>query len=189
MSARTGDLDIVAIGTTMTVADDDLVRLAAGHRTVTDLDTVAAGLAEGDVLVLARQHGRLRSQSPPMLTKSLCWAVVDGVHVIADEANNDHIWAGRAASELDTEHRVVPYAALVPHLLDERTCTVETCPEGPSMANTAVGSVPLVLQSPGRCSPSHRFCCSMRSHRTWTATTRRSCRTSSTPRAAPSRSS
>ncbi|GGM47278.1 asparagine synthase [Micromonospora sonchi] len=277
VSARTGDLDIVAIGTTMTVDDDDLARLAAGHSSVVELDTLAAGLAEGDVLVFARQHGRLRSQAPPLLTKSLCWAVVDGVHLVADEqatlrdlaglrpdpavvasrltnaeishpfglnsiwagvrpagpgqwldsrqdrppvpvtwwrppepdgsledlvgrlhddiaaalrlrtwahqtvsadlsggldsttlnfflagigrkahtlfletadmANNDHIWAGRAASELDTEHRVVPYADLVPYLLDERTCTVETCPEGPSMANTAVGAVPLVLRA------------------------------------------
>jgi len=274
VSARHGDVDVVVLGTAVTVDDDDLAHLVAARNSVADLDTVAAGLAEGDVLLFARQHGRMRSQAPVFLTKSLCWTIIDGVSVVSDEqttlrdiaglrpdpaavasrltnaeishpfgltsiwagvetvgpgqwldsrqdrpparvtwwrppgqdsslaelagrlgddivaalhrrtaahqtvsadlsggldsttlnfflsgvgrkahtlflesgdiANNDHAWAGRAAAELGTDHRVVPYASLLPHLLDERTCTVTSCPEGPSLANTALGSVPLV---------------------------------------------
>ncbi|WP_176955741.1 asparagine synthase-related protein [Sinosporangium album] len=64
-------------------------------------------------------------------------------------ANNDHRWADRAASELGADHRSVPYSSVIPYVLDERTGTVATAPEGPSIANTALASVPMIEETMG----------------------------------------
>lgn len=275
LSARNEDTEVVVIGSdTMDLDERDLSRLIRGKRSVVEFDSVAARLAEGDVLFLARERARLRSQAPLFLMKSLCWATVHDVCLISDEqmtlkliaglrpdpavlasrltdvelaypfglksiwrgvdtagpgewldsrgghaparvvwwrppepdksvrevsdqlredisaalqrrtgphreisadlsggldsttltyflaglgrkprtlflsstnvANNDHKWADRAASELGTEHRTAPYSSVIPFLLDARTGSVGSFPEGPSIASVAVASVSLI---------------------------------------------
>jgi asparagine synthase (glutamine-hydrolysing) len=62
----------------------------------------------------------------------------------ANVANQDRVWAERAAGELGARHRSVPYSSVIPYLLDERTGTVRHAPEGPSIANAALASVPMI---------------------------------------------
>ncbi|WDZ86612.1 asparagine synthase-related protein [Micromonospora cathayae] len=273
LHARTRDIDVVLLGTTTDLGNDDLARLLAPTTTVTGLDVLAARATEGDVLLFARERGRLRCQGPLLLTRSLCWTTIDGVPVLSDEqfalkelavlrpdpavlasrltdaelshpfalhsiwqglhcagpgqwidfrgarppvpvtwwrppaadesvgalagrlrtdladalrvrtaphrtisadlsggldsttlvfaladlgrkprtlflasdnvANVDHVWAGRAAAELGTDHLVAPYSALFPYLLDPLTSTVITNPEGPGVADTSLASTPM----------------------------------------------
>ncbi|MEU8177008.1 asparagine synthase-related protein [Microbispora hainanensis] len=67
----------------------------------------------------------------------------------ANVANNDHRWADRAASELGADHRSVPYSSVIPYLLDERTSTVDAMPEGPSIANAVLASIPMIEEIMG----------------------------------------
>jgi asparagine synthase (glutamine-hydrolysing) len=83
--ARTRDVEVVLLGTTADLDDDDLARLSAPASSVTGLDALAARAAEGDVLLFARERDRLRCQAPLLLTRSLCWVAVDGVPVLSDE--------------------------------------------------------------------------------------------------------
>lgn len=277
--AENRDIAAVLAGNSATLFADDLARLIEGKKSVAELDTVAARLAEGDLVFFAREGNRMRSQAPAFLTRSLCWTTVNGVPLISDDqftvksiaglrpdpavlasrltdaeishafglrsvwqgvhtvgpgewldsradraprrvvwwrpprpdrsaaeladdlreaviealllrtngrrevsadlsggldsttlcfflgelgikphtlflasadvANNDHRWADRAASELGSDHRAVPYDSVIPHLLDERTGTVATAPEGPGIANTALASVPMIEELMG----------------------------------------
>ncbi len=272
--ARNADLEVVLLGDDTDVDEVELSRLLGRARSVDQLDDVAARLAEGDVLFFARQHGRMRSQAPLFLTRSLCWTRAHGLDMISDEqlnlqriaglapdpavlagrltnaeiscrfglksiwrgletigvgewldsraahrptpvpwwrpprpdrstaelagrlradldaalrlrtaqhrtisadlsggldsttlvyalaglghrphtlflasgnvANNDHLWAGRAADELGTTHHVVPYRAVFPLLLEAQTGSLATTPEGPSIASVSAASVPLI---------------------------------------------
>ncbi|MDG5803786.1 asparagine synthase-related protein [Streptomyces ossamyceticus] len=275
VSARNRNLEVVLIGNAMpSLSDDRLSALIRDKGSVAHLDGLAADLAEGDVLFFAREPGRMRSQAPLFLMKSLFWAGVDGTSLISDEqltlkritgaqpdldvltsrltdaelshpfglasvwsgirgsgpgewldsqsarppvhrswwtppepdasvpaladrlrqsmraalvrrtgahrtlsadlsggldsttlnffladlgrtphtlflssaniANNDHAWASRAAKEIGSEHRVAPYSSVVPFLLAPDTGSVESFPEGPSIASVAVASVTLV---------------------------------------------
>ncbi len=84
ISARTRDVEVVAIGNDTSGTDDNaLAATLAGVRSVAEID--AAGITEGDVLLFARSHDRMRSQPPLFLTRSLCWATVDGVPLISDD--------------------------------------------------------------------------------------------------------
>lgn len=58
--------------------------------------------------------------------------------------NRDRAWAERAATELGSRHRSVPYGSILPYLLDERTGTVDRWPEGPNFANSALASVAMI---------------------------------------------
>lgn len=275
VSASNGDLDVVLIGNAMPEVDEEvLARRLRGMTSVRHLDELAGGLAEGDVIFLARESGHLRCQAPLFLTASLFWARVDGVDVICDEqlplqqlgglsldravvasrltdaelsypfglksvwhgintvgpgewlsstgveaprpvpwwrppepampvqelserlrtdiaaallrrtaghqevsadlsggidsttlnyflaalgrrqhtlffsstnvANNDHIWADRAVAELGTTHVTAPYSSVISVLLDKRTGSVGSFPEGPGIAATAVAAIPMI---------------------------------------------
>ncbi|MFD8530528.1 asparagine synthase-related protein [Streptosporangium canum] len=67
----------------------------------------------------------------------------------ANVANNDYRWADRAASELGADHRSVPYSSVIPYLLNERTGTVDTAPEGPGIANATLASIPMIEEIMG----------------------------------------
>ncbi|MFC3982634.1 asparagine synthase-related protein [Streptosporangium jomthongense] len=269
------DIDVILLGNSgAAFTESDLARLVGDRKTVRELDSVAERLVEGDLLLFARENTRMRSQGPLLLTRALCWAMVDGVPLISDDqhtlrtlarlrpdpavlasrltdaeithayglrsvwegvhvtgpgewldswndrapartvwwrpphpgrsvddlaeelrgavtealrlrtaghqeisadlsggldsttlcffladlglkphtlflasanvANNDHRWAGRAAAELGVDHHSVPYGSVIPHLLDERTGTVATAPEGPGIANAALASVSMI---------------------------------------------
>jgi len=59
-------------------------------------------------------------------------------------ANADHLWARRAADELGAHHLVVPYASVLPRLVDAGTGTLAATPEGPSIASVSAAAVPLL---------------------------------------------
>lgn len=273
LSARSRHLDVVVVGDDSHGLDErSLSAWLAGSTSVDHLD--ASRITEGDVLLFARSHGRMRSQAPVFLTRSLCWTTIDGVPVISDEqlalqrlaalapdpavlasrltdaeislpvglrsiwaglhtlrpgewldsreasapravrwwsppapdrslaeltpvlseaveaalasrtggrrevsadlsggldsttlnfflagsrtrhhslflssqnvANGDHVWADRAAAELGTHHVVVPYASVLPRLIDATTGTLGNTPEGPSIASVSAAAVPML---------------------------------------------
>ncbi|TDC78639.1 asparagine synthase-related protein [Streptomyces hainanensis] len=275
LSAGNGRLDVVLIGDGAPDVDAEaLAGRVRGRGSVADLDGLAAELVEGDVLLLAREHGRLRAQGPLFLTRALFWSRAAGVHLVADDqltlarltgagpdpavltsrlteaelshpfalrpiwegvrgpgpgewldcrsaeapvrrvwwrpprpdrslaelsdplrqglraalsrrvathrvisadlsggldsttlaftlaeigrsphtlflrsgnaANNDHLWADRAATELGTDHRVAPYDSVIPLLLAQETGSVTRFPEGPGMGSVSVAATSLV---------------------------------------------
>ncbi|MBO0922037.1 hypothetical protein J1G42_14525 [Cellulomonas sp. zg-ZUI222] len=274
VSARVRDLDVVVTGDDAHGTDERSLR--SWLEGATSVDRLDAGrLTEGDVVLFARSHGRMRSQAPLFLTRSLCWTMVAGVPVISDEqltlqrlaelrpdpavlasrltdaeislpvglrsiwagvhslrpgewwhslgsdapravrwwsppapdrsleeltdvardamraalatrtdhrrdlsadlsggldsttlsffladsgrpphhtlflssqnvANGDHVWAERAASELGTNHLVLPYDSVLPRLVDATTGTLVNTPEGPSIASVSAAAVPML---------------------------------------------
>lgn len=84
--ARNEKIEIVLVGQNIGQATGTL--LASQMRqlqSVSMLDVLAESFVESDILLFARERGRMRSQAPLFLARSLFWATVDGVSLIADD--------------------------------------------------------------------------------------------------------
>lgn len=91
--ARNDSLEVVLVGSP-TAGEQVLAARTRNARDVAELDGVAADLVGSDVLLFARQDGRMRAQAPAFLTASLFWARVDGVAVVSDEQRPLALLAG-----------------------------------------------------------------------------------------------